>query len=219
MENVTPKKSNSGLYLFLGVIAVLLVCLIASVVCVGVYIYVRNYAVTITPTAIVYGPTTLPSPTRTSATTYTNAADHFQIDRPAGWTVSENNTFGAVVVFTSNQVETSGSNQFRANISVGTESSQGLDLAAYVRATKASIQSVVSNYQPFADRTVTLSGGLQATIISGTFTQGTFDIHNMQLITVKNGRAYIVTATGLASTWSQNQDTLETSLLSLSITN
>ncbi len=119
------------------------------------------------------------------------------------------------MLFANTKADEEGQNKFAANINITLESTPA-DLNSYVSGAKDTLSKVLQNYQFVDSRDVTV-GSNQAKLISGTFIQGVFHLKNFQLIVVKNGKAYITTATVLESTLDQYKNLAESSLLTFKL--
>lgn len=148
---------------------------------------------------------------------YSNAQYVFQINAPKGWSVDESGRFGAIVIFFNTKTDKEGVNSFVANINVALKSTEGLDLNDYVNTTKDSLQKSLQDYKSIEDKILNVNGR-QARLIGMTSTdEDGFHFRQLQLIVVKSGKAYFVTATVLNSTWNQYKDLVESSLLTFNL--
>lgn len=141
-----------------------------------------------------------------------NIPGGFQINPPKDWRVDNSGQLGTLVIFTNTQTDRAGDSSFGANINVTSESTQGLNLADYVSATKGTLAKLLQDYETTEDKRVSVNG-TEAQMIGGTFTQGVFPLRNLQLIVVKDGKAYVTTGTVLNSAWDKNKDLIEASLM------
>jgi hypothetical protein len=138
------------------------------------------------------------------------------IQQPKGWTIDESGKYGAELFFFNNAVDKVSGKSFTANINLTTEGTQGYSLKSYVDASKKYIKKSFPGYKSLPDRNVTVNGK-PGVIIGGTFTQQGYKIRNEQLITISGDKAYIVTATALASTWTKYSALFDASLLTLKV--
>lgn len=127
------------------------------------------------------------------------------IKYPKGWTIDESGKFGAKLFFFNNSIDKSGNLPFASNINITTEDAHGYGLKAYVDASKKYIVKIYPSYQSIPDIKVKINN-IEAYVISGTFSQKGYFIKNVQLILINSGKAYIVTATALASKWTKYSD-------------
>lgn len=146
---------------------------------------------------------------------YINSQAGFTIRAPKGWRVDESGLFGALVIFLNTQIDQEGTNLYGANIYVISESARGLGLDDYVNATKEALPKLPQNHST-EDKKVSVNG-VQARIIGEAFVQGVFHLRDLQLIVVKNDKAYTVTANVLESTWNKYKDLIEASLLTFEL--
>lgn len=138
------------------------------------------------------------------------------IQQPKGWTSDESGKYGAELFFFCTESDKEKGKPFTANINLTSEATQGYSLKAYVDASKKYIKKSFAGYKSLPDRNVTVNGKV-GVIIGGTFAQQGYNIRNEQLITISGGKAYIVTATALASTWSKYSALFDASLLTLKV--
>ena len=127
------------------------------------------------------------------------------------WTVDESGLMGALVFFGNPEVDFTDGLGFTANVNVIVEPIQGLDLKDYVEAGKEVLPTLFTGDEPVEDTDGTV-GGLQAHLLGATFVQGAYGLRNRQLIIVKPGKAYIVTATALEESWDKYEDIFDASL-------
>lgn len=149
---------------------------------------------------------------RLESLAYINEKNNFKINGPKGWKSDESGLLGTLVVFLNPEPDKEGKDPFQANINVITESTQGKNLDDYVKASKEVLPKVLQGYKSTEDKKVTVSGS-EGYLIGGTFTQGVYKLRNYQLVVVKDGQAYIVTATALASTWSKYSEIMLASMM------
>lgn len=155
-------------------------------------------------------------PTTLAAAPYANASSTFSIQFPEGWTVDDAGQFGALVFAVSPTVEEGEDSKFSTNINVTAEEIEVSSLDDYIDATLKALPQFLSNYETTDNKTVTVSG-VPARIIGGKFSQGKLELQNLQLITLKEGKAYVVTATSLESVWGKYEDLLMASAMSFNI--
>ena len=137
------------------------------------------------------------------AAPYTDKINGFSINQPKGWTKANAGT-GVLVAFANPQ--------FKGNtISVLSESTQGLTLKDYVDASLVQLPKQIPGYT-FTDKKDITLGTDPAYVVGGEFTQQGINIKNKQYIVVKNGKAYIVTATSTKDNWAPYQKEIESSL-------
>lgn len=146
------------------------------------------------------------------ATPFTTASSTFSIQFPEGWQTQDGGQFGAVVFAVNPVPSEDGKAKFATNMNVTTEVIKSGTLDDYLSATLEALPKFLTNYKTTVDKTLTV-GGVSARLIGGTFSQGELKLQNLQLITIKDGAAYVVTATSLESAWDQYKDILEASLM------
>jgi Tfp pilus assembly protein PilO len=147
---------------------------------------------------------------------YTNSERGFSIYPPQGWSIDESGQFGTLAIFTNPQADQVGELSFNANISVISESAEGMSFDEYLGAARDSLSELLVGYQLVEDRSVTVSG-FEAHILGGVFTQADLPLRNLYLLAFKDEVAYVLTATALSSTWDTYQSLIETSFLTLTI--
>jgi len=147
---------------------------------------------------------------------YTNDKEGFSINAPKAWNVDESGKLGTSVVFLNTKPDKEGANVFDANINVISGPTKGLDLNNYINGQKKGLPKLFNDYKLVEDRTVDVHG-MQGHILGNTFTQGVFQLRDLQLIVVKDGKAYIITGTALESTWDTYKDLMESSLLTFTL--
>lgn len=143
------------------------------------------------------------------AQAYTNSKFGFSINPAKGWTTKEADQNGIIVVFT-NPVDQGN------NILITSQSAQGMDLMANVNATKQQLPAYLKNYQ-LTDNSSTTVNDQPAYIIGGTFVQRNANLRNKQLMVVKNGQVYVVTATAKTDNWVTEQAAIDASLMSFKL--
>gem|GEM_PF-5697776 len=154
---------------------------------------------------------------------YISSKGKFQINAPKGWKVDESGQMGMDVIFKSSKIDKIGSTPFTANITVDTESTAGRDIRQCAETIKKGMPLIWPGYQLVEDKSVVISGH-PAIVIGGKFamksqiSKDSANARNLQLL-VEDGRGILFTgtATALESTWNENKDLLESSLLTLKI--
>lgn len=147
---------------------------------------------------------------------YVSSKLGISIQYPKNWTIDVSGKYGAELFFFSDVTDKEKNKPFTSNINITTEDTQGYGLKAYIDASKKYIKKSFAGYKSLPDRKVTVNGK-EAYIISGIFSQKGYNIRNEQLILVSGGKAYIVTATSLASTWTKYKDLFNSSFMTLKI--
>lgn len=118
---------------------------------------------------------------------------------PAGWVKRDNASEAIDALFLDPKGYTQNGYQFYTNLSVVIENS-ALEIKTYIEASKKELKKNIPNYNLIEEKRATI-GGVDAVLMIGAFTQNNQKLQNAQLITVKNGQAFVVTATTLAETW------------------
>jgi hypothetical protein len=152
---------------------------------------------------------------------YISSKGKFQINAPKGWKVDESGQLGMDVILKSTKIDKVGSTPFTANITVDTEPTAGRDIRQCAETIKKGMPLLWPGYQLVEDRSISISGH-PAIIISGKFamksqiSKDSANARNLQLL-VEDGKGTLFTgtATGLESTWTENKEILESSLLTL----
>jgi hypothetical protein len=157
-----------------------------------------------------------PVPSTLESTAFVSKDKSYSLNAPKGWKKDDSGQFGTLVIFTSPKTEMEGKTAFNPNINIVAESVPNVKFDDYMKATKESLAKALTNYKLVEEKDVTISG-VPAKILVGTFVQGTFHIKNIQLGVIKNGKAYIVTATTLESVWNQYASLFETSLMTFKL--
>lgn len=130
---------------------------------------------------------------------YENKLFGFSITPPAGWKADNSGTFGTLVVFTNPELDVQGENKFTANMNIVAEdTNQTLD--EYVDTSKGLLAQNFTSHTLVSESQASLPGE-SAKILESTFDQGIFKLHNLQLVTIKTGKAYVVTTVSLDSNW------------------
>ena len=146
------------------------------------------------------------TPSKLEEQAYVNEKAGFKICAPKGWQANETKIPNLHVIFI-NQEEAGNKSEIKLNsmINVVSDVTQLPDLAAYVTAVKALLAQRLNDYKADVDEDVVIAG-VPAKIIGGTFKQGETTLENVQLITFKNGKAYMITAASLAENFAENKD-------------
>ena len=136
---------------------------------------------------------------------YVNSSNRFSLNPPSGWTVDSSGVYGTAVVFYG-PTDTG----FRVNMNIIVESTS-LTLSAYVSASKSQLSASLTNYNLVSEGPTTI-GGIDAYVLVGTFTQGSFNIKNKQDFLVQNQKAYVITSTALQSNYDTYQPAFDESV-------
>ena len=135
-------------------------------------------------------------------TPYVDDVNGFSINAPKNWKATDGSDYESFVIFKDNKANL----DFTPNINVVSEDNQGYALNAYVDASLEALASL-ENYVALDRKEVTINGK-DAVIITGSFTQSGYDTQNMQLILIKDEKAYITTASVLKQDWNGNYEKL-----------
>ncbi|MEN9604639.1 MAG: hypothetical protein RJB39_324 [Candidatus Parcubacteria bacterium] len=147
---------------------------------------------------------------------YVNASSSFSIQFPTGWKIDQSGQYGAIVFALNPTIDKVGEASFSSNINVTSEPVQAANLGEYIKVTQEALPKFLSDYKTTEDKKVTVDG-VEGRIIGGSFTQGQLKLRNIQLVILKNGRAYVITATSMQGTWKAYADVLEASLMTFKI--
>ena len=143
---------------------------------------------------------------------YVSYLEGFNIRPPSGWETMEG-TPGALVVFVGPELETTVGKVFVPNIVVGSAGSQDFELMDIVESARTSIPPGI---ELIGETSVKLHGR-PAYIFESTLSQQGLTIMNLQLIMVREGQPYFVTATAPEQHWENLQSVLEASLHSFKL--
>ena len=149
---------------------------------------------------------------------YLNTQYGFKINMPRGWQPRKGEQHGAIVSFLNPKADQEGANSFSATIGVNSESAltQDINVDNYTKATREVMLHLLQNYKSVEDKAIIING-MPAKIIGSSFVQNAFHMRTLQLITIKNGKAYTVTGMALESVWDQYKDLIESSLLTFTL--
>lgn len=152
------------------------------------------------------------------AAEYVNAQKKYSIQAPEGWVLKESDAASGsstrpFAIFLGPTVAKDGNGvvAFNENINITYESVE-LPLDQYAQKSKDALIKYLQGYQVGEEKNVT-AGGTPAKIIGGTFTQNGVELKTLQLFTVKDKVAYVVTGTNLASSWDTDKNLIEASIL------
>lgn len=175
------------------------------------------------------GESRVPSPTPESATEsgltrgggmeqtpFASSKAGFKFSYPVTWRVDESGSFGTLVSVANPVSDVDGENKFAANINIVTEAAANVSLDEYLSASKEVLKKSFTDYNLAAERKVEV-GGKPAVLLEASYNMGVYPLHNMQLMLVDSGKAYVITATTLDSTWDNYKDVFEGSLLSFTL--
>jgi len=147
---------------------------------------------------------------------YKNEKHGFSMCPPVGWKTDDSGIMGTLIFFSSWDGVDAQQAHKAANINIVCEPAQDLDLDGYIAAAKELYPKVVKTYEVVAEEKLDLKDD-KAVLLQGIITLGDDQkVHNAQLITIKNGTAYVVTGAVLADNWDEHKDTLIAAIKSFS---
>jgi hypothetical protein len=149
-------------------------------------------------------------------TPFVSSKAGFKFSLPKGWKADESGSFGTLVSVANPESDVDGENKFAANINIVTEAALEVTLDEYLSASKEVLKKSFTDYNLIAERNVDV-GGKAGGLLEASYNMGVYPLRNMQLIVVDNGKAYVLTATTLNSTWDKYKDVFEGSLLSFTL--
>lgn len=100
---------------------------------------------------------------------------------------------------------------FPTNINI-TVTPADADLASSVAEARGVLPGALTGYRAIIDEPTTLSGGRAAHLLGGTFTRGTTQLRNLQLVVVERGLTYIVTATASTGEFARYEPAIRAAL-------
>lgn len=143
---------------------------------------------------------------------YINRNYSFGLNPPAGWTVDENDPFGAIVRFYG-PIDEEG-----VNIGItGPSLLDGETLSSVVAQTITTYESLFTNFSLISSDSRTVNS-MNAYELVYTFTQGTFQLKQKQVAIEKDNKALVLTYSALLSSYDTYLSVFEQSLSSLVIT-
>ncbi len=146
---------------------------------------------------------------------YQSPDGDFSIRAPKGWLLSGVLQPGALATFSNVQADQEGANFFTATVQVASGPARGLGLDAYVANQNSALSKSLSNYALVTSEKL-FAGSLPAYLTEITYTKSpplASNLKMIQLVLIKNDKAYIVTGTVLKSAWEVHKDVLRLSLL------
>ena len=154
-------------------------------------------------------------PASADLTLYTNAKEGFSLQVPAGWKIDDSGQNGTLATFLCPEIDKiSEGKGFRVNMNVVTDDARGSDLEQYADTALLSLSQTFPSYQNLEKRKIVTQSGEPAMLISGTLAPQGCRFYNIQLLVIKDGRAWVITATSLEAAWGAYGPILESSLLS-----
>lgn len=148
---------------------------------------------------------------------YSDARGRFTIAPPAGWKADIGGSRGTAVVFVAPTPTRTGAGSFSANINVIVVPSKA-DLPSTVIGARNELRGL-TGYTSTADERTALSGGTQAHLLGGTFTDkgSGLQLRNLQLFAVRGGSTTVVTGTAAAQGWDTYAPVFDTALRTLTV--
>lgn len=139
-------------------------------------------------------------------TPYEDSEGEYSIRVPEGW---EQNEISGIPIFGNPKPDQGPDGAFSSNINVVYESAPGVGLDEYLETNKESLQR--AGFDVEETKKVTINER-SAYLLTGSTTQAGTEIRNLQLYALGNSKAYVVTATALASAFDDNKTLFESSL-------
>lgn len=147
---------------------------------------------------------------------YNNQVNGFSMQYPKDWKVEENSSPGIIVNMLNPNPDTDNGNRFAANVNVVSEDTGKLSLADYIVLSKKVLVNSFTDYKSVTEKNKTVNGK-EAVIIEATYQMGVYQLHNLQMFIVYNGKAFVVTGTSLNSAWDNYKNILETVISSFAL--
>lgn len=135
---------------------------------------------------------------------------------PEGWEPTDPGALPGDLLVVNPEPDDQDGQPFAANINVLSEPAQGLGLEEYFDAAVAALPQVFTDYEQVEERDVEIDGR-PARIIGSTFSQGAFELQNLQLITLVDDTGYIVTASALEEDWDEYAEVFAASAQTLEV--
>jgi len=145
---------------------------------------------------------------------WTNTEYGIGLNPPSGWTVVENDAFGAIVRFNGPEVD-----GFTANVGINGPSAleEGDTLSSQIDAVLELYPGLFTDFSLIARNERTING-LSGYEIVYTFSQGTSDIKQKQVLTEKNGIVFTFTYSAEMESYGTYLSNFEQSISSFTIT-
>lgn len=164
-------------------------------------------------------PPAVPTPSTPRPAEYVDTEYGYRLVPPPGWRAtppSPQQPAAVTALFVRPAPDSSAGVPFQVNMNVVVSpTAAGLDENA--TGAKQQLPGVLPDYRAVLDERTELSGGRPAHLLGATYTQQGMRLRNLQLITVADGRSYVVTATTPEAGWQRYADEIRDSLLSLSV--
>jgi hypothetical protein len=127
----------------------------------------------------------------------------FTISAPEGWRKQDTLISGSMFTTVSSPLENAGDN-FRENVNVVTENSQGYGYKEYTTASIRNMSDKIPGVKVISEEETKVDEEPAMAVIY-TFPYSGFDLKNTAYITVKNNTGYIITCTALVNTFDRYQ--------------
>jgi len=217
-ENPKTDKSKKTIPLFVGIVIIVLVAVILFG---GVFAW-QYFAVKNIPTA---GPV-LNAVEGWKTYTSTKYTKHgFEIKYPQDWMVDESGLLRTVVVVAFKNLTPildKKGDKFYSNINILTRSLSDWkvkNLEEYISLDKSMIQQYVAKEVKFdSDEKVILDGGVEGYISGFSGLENNIMVHDIHLIVINDGDAYVVAGTTLDENWVDYKDKFKEALTSFKFT-
>ena len=152
--------------------------------------------------------------------TYANDPLGFSIAVPLHWSVDESGTGGTVVIFRNSEADLAGGRPFYANINIISGPAQyndHRDIDDTVQEIKNAMPETVGAFNVLEDEATTTSLGESMYLLGATFLENGSSLRVLQAIAVGRNNIYEVTATALASTWSEYESAFMAAIRSFQV--
>ncbi len=122
---------------------------------------------------------------------FTDDASGVEIQYPQDWALSHD-VPGAIITF---MTALEDGDKFRDNVSISMQDLGGeeMDLAQYVEVTEQQLQEIITDFTLLSEEQFATDDGLDIQVIKYTGKQGDFSLTWQQLLSIKNGKAYVLT--------------------------
>ncbi len=140
----------------------------------------------------------------------------FAIKPPEGWAVDDSGKLGTLVIFINSEVEFQGEVPFAANINVTKEVVGEVNLEEYFAQAKVMVAQILTDYVVQAEEDVVIDG-VPGKLLISTYKQGDYNLKNQQMMVIKEGVAFVVTATALESSWSKYEGLFRETTVSMEL--
>jgi len=147
--------------------------------------------------------------------TYSHPDPKFSLTFPGTWKSEPAPSKQTLVFYVNPNPDTENGTTVRPSINVIAEPTSVASVSSeFAVLNQQELKGIYPDYESTQSKPVTLSDGTPAYLIGGVFSQSNLKVRNLQLLTIKNGQLFVVTATTFQSAWSQHETAFENSLLS-----